>query len=295
MLIETKKLRCGFELPVLGFGTWGMGGRETRDEDNDDKADVIAIKTAIEMGIFDIDTAEWYSEGRAEELVSEAISGFDRSKLIITTKVTPMHLHYNDLISAAMGSLRRLKTDYIDVYLIHNPNPYIDIRESMEAMDYLLEKGYIKNIGLSNFGVTEFMAAQNCSRNKITCNHLHYNLKHRGPLNDGTINYAQENDVLVVAWRPTQKGLFSREPVEVINRICSKYGKTPNQVAINWLISQKNVATISKTRNIKHLEENLGALGWSMEKSDIELLMKGFPGTVDTVENITLARLIRPE
>jgi diketogulonate reductase-like aldo/keto reductase len=295
MLIETKKLKNGFELPLFGFGTWSMGGRDTRDINNDDQADIYAIKTALDMGIIHIDTAEWYSEGRAEELVSEAIKSFDRSKLIITTKVTPMHLHYNDLVNAARQSLKRLKTDYIDVYLIHNPNPYIDIKESMEAMDYLVEKKYIKYIGLSNFNVPEFMQAQKCSENIITCNHLHYNLKHRGPLIDGSIKYAQDNDVMIVAWRPTQKGLFSKEPFVILNKICSKYEKTANQVAINWLISQKNVVTISKTRKIDHLKENLGALGWSMEKSDIDLLMNDFPDTVKTVENITLAKFIKPE
>jgi len=295
MLIETKKLKHGFELPLFGFGTWSMGGRDTRDMNNDDKADIYAIKTALDMGITHIDTAEWYSEGRAEELVSEAIKGFDRSKLIITTKVTPMHLHYNDLVNAARQSLKRLKTDYVDVYLIHNPNPYIDIKESMEALDYLVEKKYIKYIGLSNFNVSEFMQAQKCTENIITCNHLHYNLKHRGPLIDGSIKYAQDNDIMIVAWRPTQKGLFSKEPVEIVNKICSKYGKTANQVAINWLISQKNAVTISKTRKIDHLKENLGALGWSMEKPDIELLMNDFPDIVGNVENITLAKFIKPE
>jgi diketogulonate reductase-like aldo/keto reductase len=206
-----------------------------------------------------------------------------------------MHLHYNDLVNAAMQSLKRLKTDYVDVYLIHNPNPYIDIKESMEAMDYLVKKNYIKYIGVSNFNVPEFIQAQECSENKITCNHLHYNLKHRGPLNDGSIKYAQDNDVMIVAWRPTQKSLFSREPVEIVNKLCSKYGKTANQIAINWLISQKNVATISKTRKIEHLKENLGALDWRMEQSDIELLINDFPDTVDTVENITLAKFIKPE
>ncbi len=295
MLIKTKKLKNGFELPLFGFGTWAMGGRDTRDENNDDKADICAIKTALDMGIIHIDTAEWYSEGRAEELVGEAIRGFDRAGLIITTKVTPMHLHYNDIINAAEQSLKRLKIDYIDVYLIHTPNPYIDIKESMEAMDLLKEKGLVRHIGLSNFNVPEFAAAQSCSKNIVTCNHLHYNLKHRGPLTDGSIKYAQDNDVMVVAWRPTQKGLFSKEPIEIVSKLCSKYEKTANQIAINWLVSQKNVVTISKTRKAEHLKENLGALDWTMEKSDIEMLMNCFPDTVDTVENISLAKLIVPE
>ncbi|MHB1346200.1 MAG: aldo/keto reductase [Candidatus Humimicrobiaceae bacterium] len=295
MNIETKKLKNGFELPLLGFGTWGMGGRDIFDPENDDKADIKAIKTAIELGMTHIDTAEFYAEGHAEELVAQAIKGLDRSRLIITTKVTPMHLHYKDLVSSAQQSLKRLKTDYIDVYLIHSPNPYINIKESMEALDFLLEKKIIRFIGLSNFDADSFSKAQSCTHNKIICNHLHYNLKHRGPLNDGTIKYSQDNDIMVVAWRPLQKGLFSKEETKIVRDISIKYEKTANQVAINWLISQKNVVTISKSRNTKHLNENLGALGWKMEYSDINFLTSRFPDTVDTVENTTLTKLIRPE
>ncbi|OQA20848.1 MAG: General stress protein 69 [Actinobacteria bacterium ADurb.Bin346] len=296
MQIPLKKLKCGFELPVFGFGTWQMGGRETRDPANDDRADVFAIKSAIDMGITHIDTAAWYSGGHTEELVGLAIKGFDRSRLIITTKVPPMDLHYDDVIKSARGSLKRLGTDYIDVYVIHNPNPYIDIKESMNALNYLVEKQIAKFIGLSNFNAAQFSEAQDNSDNKIVCNHLHYNLKHRGPLLDGTIKYSQENDVLVVAWRPVQKGLFSKEKFSILEKLCSKYGKTENQIAINWLISQDNIVTISKTRNIGHLKENIdAAAGWNMEKEDIDYLMDNFPGVVETVENATLANLIEPE
>ena len=295
MIIPSKKLKCGFELPVFGFGTWQMGGRETRDPNNDDKADIFAIKSAIEIGITHIDTAAWYAEGHTEKLVGEAIKGFDRSKLIITTKVAPMNLHYNDVINSAKESLKRLGTDYIDVYVIHNPNPYISIKETMEAFDYLVEKQYINYIGLSNFNISQFKEAQRYSSNKIVCNHLHYNLKHRGPLLDGTIKYCQDNDVMIVAWRPVQKGVFTKEKIDILENLCRKYGKTVNQIAINWLICQENVVTISKTRNIDHLKENLGAIGWSLEKEDVKLLMDNFPGIVETVENITLAKLIEPE
>ena len=295
MIIPSKKLKCGFELPVFGFGTWQMGGRETRDPNNDDKADIFAIKSAIEIGLTHIDTAAWYAEGHTEKLVGEAIKGFDRSKLIITTKVAPMNLHYNDVINSAKESLKRLGTDYIDVYVIHNPNPYINIKETMEAFDYLVEKQYINYIGLSNFNISQFKEAQRYSSNKIVCNHLHYNLKHRGPLLDGTIKYCQDNDVMIVAWRPVQKGVFTKEKIDILENLCRKYGKTVNQIAINWLICQENVVTISKTRNIDHLKENLGAIGWSLEKEDVKLLMDNFPEIVETVENITLAKLIEPE
>lgn len=277
MHIDTKKLKTGFELPVFGFGTWAVGGRETRDPFNDDKADINAIKTAIELGITHIDTAEMYAAGHAEELVGEAIKGFDRSKLIIVTKVSPEHLHYDDLINSVMQSLKRLKTDYIDIYLIHSPSPSINIRETMEAMDHLVEKGYIRNIGVSNFNVKELTEAQENTSNKIVCNQVYYNLTHREPVKDGSLQYAQENDVMIVAYRPVEKGLFSKAKLDILEKLSKKYGKTGSQIAINWLISQDNVVTISKSRNIDHLKENLGALDRKMDKSDMDLLTKGFP------------------
>ncbi|MBM3700730.1 MAG: aldo/keto reductase [Actinobacteria bacterium] len=290
--IPVKKLKCGFFLPVFGFGTWQMGGRETRNYENDDRADISAIKTAVESGIYHIDTAAWYAEGHTEELVGKAIKGFDRSGLIITTKVAPMDLHYDDIIKSASASLKRLGTDYIDIYVIHNPNPYIDISGTMKAMDFLVSRQITRYTGLSNFNVQQVKQAQESSSNKIVCNHLHYNLKHRGPLNDGTIKYCQDNDVMIVAWRPVQKGLFSGQEFEILEKICRKYNKTPNQAAINWLISQDNTVTISKTRNLNHLKENISSVGWKMDKDDIDLLMENFPDTTDTVENTTLAKLI---
>jgi len=283
MKITTKKLKNGFELPVFGFGTWAVGGRETRDPFNNDKSDIRAIKTAIESGITHIDTAEMYAGGHAEELVGEAIKGFDRSNLIIVTKVSPEHLHYDDLINSAMNSLKRLRTGYIDIYLIHYPNPSIDIRETMEAMDYLVEKKYIRNIGVSNFNVSESIEAQENTSNKIVCNQVYYNLTHRGPVTDGSLQYAQKNDVMIVAWRPVEKGLFSRAKFDILGKLGKKYSKTGSQIAINWLVSQDNVVTISKTRNASHLKENLGALNWKMERSDIELLTNHFPGITESI------------
>jgi diketogulonate reductase-like aldo/keto reductase len=277
MQIEKKKLKSGFELPVFGFGTWTVGGREERDPGNDDRADIDSIKTAIEMGITHIDTAEMYSEGHAEELVGEAIKGFDRSSLIIATKVWHTNLRYQDLINSCRQSLKRLGTDYADIYIIHYPNPSIDIGETMEAMDYLVEKGYVKNIGLSNFSVYEFKEAKKHTSNKIVCNQLYYNMANREPAKNGFLEYALENDIMLVAWRPLEKGIFSVTEESTLKKLCKKYDKTGNQIAINWLISQENVATISKSGSAGHLKENLGALGWKMDKSDIELVMKRFP------------------
>ena len=112
MEIQGKKLKNGFKLPVLGFGTYRMGGTLRRVPDNYDEKDVSVIKKALDLGITHIDTAEMYAQGYSEILVGRAIKGYDRSKLIIATKVSPMNLHYNGVINAAKGSLGRLNTDY---------------------------------------------------------------------------------------------------------------------------------------------------------------------------------------
>src|SRR3954466_3623275 len=114
----------GEKIPVLGIGTYGMGGGMFRSRAAD-KKDIEAIQYALSLGMSHIDTAEMYAQGHAEELVSEAIKDFDRQKLFLTTKVQPAHLAYDDVISACKESLDRLQTDYIDLYLIHWPNPSI--------------------------------------------------------------------------------------------------------------------------------------------------------------------------
>jgi diketogulonate reductase-like aldo/keto reductase len=112
----------------------------------DDKTSINTIKEAIKLGYTHIDTAELYGAGHSEELIGEAIQDFDRKQLFITSKVFKTNLRYDDLIKSAKESLKRLKTSYIDLYMIHVPNPEIDIKETMKAMDYLVEKNIIKYI-----------------------------------------------------------------------------------------------------------------------------------------------------
>jgi diketogulonate reductase-like aldo/keto reductase len=277
MKIPVKKLKNGFEIPVFGIGAYRMGGDTTHDTSNDDQRDISAIKKAIDMGITHIDTAEMYGGGHSEKIVGKAIKGYDRSSLIIATKVSPMSLHYGDVIAAAKNSLKRLDTDYIDLYLIHYPNFKIPIKETMETMDYLLEKNIIRYIGVSNFNIEQFKKAQSCTRNKIVVNQIPYSLKNRMAQKDGFLNYAQTHDVMVAAWRPIEGGMLSKNKVHIVDNICKKYNKTPSQIAINWLISQDNVVTIPGSRNIKHLEENLGSLGWQLNQEDFRMLDEKFP------------------
>ena len=262
-------------MPVYGLGLWQMGGRWEADTSKD-KEEIEAIHSAINLGVTHIDTAEIYGNGHAEELLGEALKGVDRKKLIIATKVTGRNQKYDDLLHSFEASLRRIGTDYIDLYLLHFfPEPGIPISETMKAMDNLVDQGAVKNIGVCNFTPNRLIEAQKHTVNKIVCNQVHYNLQYREAEDKGVLDFCQKNDILLSAWRPLQKGLLPKSPL--IEEMAKKYDKTTAQIAINWLISQDNVITLSKTSNLTHLKDNLGALGWSMDKEDIEKIRKEFP------------------
>jgi diketogulonate reductase-like aldo/keto reductase len=288
MNIPIKKLNNGFEIPVLGFGTWFMGGSFERENNYDESRDIVAIKKTIEMGGYRFDTAEMYAQGYSEEILGKAVKGCDRSKLFITTKVSPTNLRYEDVISACKKSLTRLQMDYIDLYLIHTPNPDISIEETMKAFDYLKEQDLVKNIGVCNFNVERLRETQSKTKNKIILNQVHYNLIFREPVLKGVIDYCQNNDIFIEAWRPIQQGNLAKTGIDIIDKLCEKYRKMPSQIALNWLISQKNVVAITKTSNLKHLEENLGSVGWSMEEEDIDLLINDYPIQLDRSNAVQL-------
>lgn len=277
MKIPTKKLKNGFEMPVFGLGTWQMGGRKEHDLDNDDEADIQAIKSAIEMGVTHIDTAENYADGYSEVLIGKAIKNYDRSKLFIVSKVKDVSMSYENVINSCRKSLERLETSYLDLYLLHRHNTNLDLKQTVKALDYLVEQGLVKNIGVANFN-KEFLAeAQSYTKNKIVCNQVHYNLEFREPEATGLLNYCQNNDVFLVAWRPVGKGNLLENAPGIVEEMCDKYKKTSAEIAINWLVSQPYVLTLSKTRNIEHLKDNLGAVGWEMKREDIERLRKEYP------------------
>lgn len=206
-----KELFDGAQIPGVGFGTWEMGGRSQPNTLQDDK-EIEAIRTAIDKGITHIDTAEKYGNGHSEEMIRQAIKDKERKKLFISSKVSPAHLRYDDVLHAAEKSLKRLNTGYLDMYLIHQYNPEISLSETMKAMNRLVDEKMVRYIGVSNFQVRQMREAQYYSS---------------------------------------------------------------QQIAINWLLAKVKVITIPKASNINHLEDNLGALGWSLAEEDIKRLDKG--------------------
>jgi diketogulonate reductase-like aldo/keto reductase len=276
MTIPTKTFINNFTLPVYGLGTWQMGGRWEPDTSKDE-AEIEAIKAAIRSGITHLDTAESYGAGHSEELIGRAIKEFDREKLFIATKVAAANQGYDGVHAALDASLKRLGTDYVDLYLLHRyPEPGIDIEGTMKAMDELVESGKVKSIGVCNMSVNRLKEVQKHTRNQIVCNQVHYSLACREIVQTGVLEYCQQAGIAIVAWGPLQKGTL--EQAEVLNEIATKHDKTPYQIALSWLMTQEGVVTIPKTSSIEHLKENLAVVGWTLPESDMEKLTKEFPG-----------------
>lgn len=286
--IPNKTLKNGFSIPVFGMGTWMMGGGSTRDPENDDQRDIDGLRYGLGKGLTHIDTAEMYAAGHAEEMVAEAIANYHRDHLFITSKVWYTNLRYDDVLKAAENSLKRLGTDYLDLYLIHKPNEAIPMEETFKALDKLQDQNLIRHVGVSNFSTERLKQAQTMSYHPIVANQVQYNLTIREPEASGLLEYCQRNDVIVMAWRPIEKGVITESPCPVLKSLMEKYNKTAAQIALNWLISQPNVVTMSTMRSPNHIDDNIDSVSWTMESEDVELLRTEFPDQ-QTVSAVPLA------
>jgi diketogulonate reductase-like aldo/keto reductase len=274
--IEYKELgRTGEKIPALGLGTWGIGGFSYPDYSNDELA-IEIIRFAVEIGMNFIDTAEMYGAGHSEELIGEAIKGI-REKVFIATKVLPTNFRYEDVIKACERSLRRLKTSYIDLYQLHWPNPSIPIKETMRAMEKLVNEGKIRYIGISNFSVEETIEAMNAlSKYEIVSNQVEYSLLVRDIEKD-LLDFCRKNKITVIAYSPLARGeLLKGKYYEFLSKIGKKYNKTAAQVALNWLIIKENVVAIPKAFSKAKIVENMGAYGWKLSDEDLKAIDEFF-------------------
>jgi diketogulonate reductase-like aldo/keto reductase len=273
--MEYKELVEGVRIPVLGMGTWGMGGRLTPDTSRDEE-EVAALRAGIDLGMTHIDTAEEYGAGHAEELVAEAIKPYDRGDLFITTKVWKTHLRYDDLVASMEASLRRLCVDYVDLYLIHWPNPEVPLQETMRALEHCAEEGYTRFIGVSNFPALLLAEAQSYLKDhRLVADQVEYSLTEQSPERE-LLPYCQENDVMLIAYTPLAKGRLARPGNAVLDSLAKKYRKTQAQVSLNWLISQDKVVAIPKASRLEHLRDNVGAVGWRLSEEDLKRLSEAF-------------------
>lgn len=258
MELCNKKL----SLPI-GLGTWKMGGGFWTPDYSNDKQYVEVIKYAIGKGINLIDTAEMYGGGHTEELVGEAIRDFDREKIIIITKVWPNHLKYDQVLNSAYNSLKRLKSDYIDLYLIHWPNPEVDLKETFKAMTKLVDEGVVKCIGVSNFSVDLLQKVPT----QIEANQIEYNLYHLSPEND-VIPYCETHKIKVIAYSPLGQGKAAQD--KELAEIAKKYNKTPTQIALNYVM--RRAIPIPKASKKSHVDELIEATKFELQEEDIKLI-----------------------
>lgn len=266
----------GRDVPVIGMGTWMIEGR-SRDAE---KRAIEALRLGLDLGMNHIDTAEMYGNGRAEELVSKAVDD-QREQVFLVSKVLPSNASYQGTLKACERSLKRLKTDFIDLYLIHWPSSQHPIEDTMRAMEKFVDDGMIRFIGVSNFDVEQLREAQHALKKyKIACNQVLYHLAYRGIERD-LLPYCAENGIAIVGYSPFGHGNFpsshSREG-KVLAEIAKRHNRTVRQVALNFLIRDQNLFTIPKAGSTDHIQENSGAVGdWKLTDEDIAAIGRTFP------------------
>ena len=217
-----------------------------------------------------IDTAEMYASGRSEEVVKEAVNGI-REDVFIASKVAPGHLHYEDVIRACRASLRRLGTSYIDLYQIHWPDSSVPIKETMSAMEKLVEEGAVRYVGISNFSVTETEGARAAmAKNDVVSNQVEYSLSNRY-VEAGILPYCSREKLTLIAYSPLARGNI----VDTIPKtLLQKYKMTPAQAMLNWVTRNEQVVAIPKAVDITHLEEDASSISIRLDDSDYEQMGK---------------------
>ena len=268
--IPVTKLPSGEAMPVFGLGTWRMG-----EEARERKAEVAALKLGIELGVTLIDTAEMYGNGDAEEIVAEAVAG-RRDEMFIVSKVLPSNAGRSRAIAACERSLKRLRTDRIDLYLLHwrDSTP---LEETIDAFQALVEDGKIRHWGVSNFDIDDMVDLLALSRGRgeaCATNQVLYNLTRRG-IEFDLVPLCREHGMPVMAYSPIEQARMLKHPE--LGKVAKALGATPAQVAIAWLLAQDGVIAIPKATNPAHLREDIAALDVTLDEDALAALNRAFP------------------
>ena len=266
--MKTFQLPSSQNIPVLGMGTWRMGeDRQNREQE------VAALQRGIELGLTLIDTAEMYGEGEAERVVAEAV-GSRRTSIYITSKVYPHNASKKEAIAACERSLKRLNTDYIDLYLLHWRGT-VPLSETLDAFKTLKRAGKIRDYGVSNFDTKDMEAAALLDKRKeIATNQVLYNLTRRG-IELNLLPWCRKRNIPIMAYSPIEQGRLLGS--QTLASIAESHQVSEAQVAIAWLLHQKNIIVIPKASNIEHVEQNHAALNLTLSKEDLNTLDKAFP------------------
>lgn len=252
-------------VPVIGQGTWRMG-----EDRHQRQAEVEALQTGIDLGLTLIDTAEMYGEGGAEEVVGQAIAG-KRDQVVLVSKVYPHNASRNGIPAACERSLQRMKTDFIDLYLLHWPGSY-PLEETVEAFERLREAGKIGRWGVSNFDVSDLLDLNNpaCATNQVL-----YNPQERGIEYD-LLPWMQNVAMPLMAYCPIgQAGDLLSNPA--ILEVADRHDATPAQISLAWVLRQDGVIAIPKAVDPLHLRLNAEAALIDLSIEDELLIDSSWP------------------
>jgi diketogulonate reductase-like aldo/keto reductase len=268
--MKTVSLLDGTRVPALGQGTWHMGENPRAHKD-----EVAALRLGIELGMTLIDTAEMYGEGDAEKVVADAIEG-QRDRMFVVTKVYPHNASRTELPKACERSLKRLRIDVIDLYLLHWRERSTQLAETVEAFEKLRAAGKIKRWGVSNFDVDDMEElwsienGANCAANQVL-----YNLENR-EIESGLLQWSQKNEIPIMAYSPVGHGRGLLESA-TLKKIAKRHDTTTSQIALAWVLRQLRVIAIPKASKEKHVRDNARSIEIELTNEDLADLDREFP------------------
>jgi diketogulonate reductase-like aldo/keto reductase len=267
-MIRTLMLPDGTQVPNLGMGTWRMGERPERR-----RSEIESLQLGVELGMTLVDTAEMYGEGRTEQLLSQALQGL-RKEVFLVSKVYPHNASRSGVAKACEGSLRRLNTDYLDLYLLHWPGA-VPIEETIRGFEDLRAAGKIRAWGVSNFDSDEMdelagaPGGAACAVDQIL-----YILVRRGPEFELMPKLAQSR-IPVMAYSPIEQGSLPR--TGALNAVARKHGVSPFQIALAWVMRRPDVIAIPKAGTIEHVRENRAAADLTLDSEDLAAIDREYP------------------
>ena len=260
MEVPSKTLPSGDEMPAVGLGTYGMDTDQTTE----------SVRAALEAGYTHIDTAEGYQN---EAAIGDVLSEYDRDEVFLTSKVLPKNLNYESVIRSCETSLDRLGTEYLDLYLIHWPNPAISLRETLQSMAHLHDRGLVRNIGVSNFSAYQLSCAQHITDAPIAVNQVEFHPWFQRP---DLVDYCQESETIIEGAAALARAEVFED--EVVTELASKYNKSPAQVVLRWALD-RDVVVLPRSTSAAHIQNNIDT-DWSLEEADRERLNerdRGYP------------------
>jgi len=241
------------KMPMIGLGTWKLRGVECTD----------AVRSALQVGYTHFDTAEGYGN---QPDIARAIrdEGADRRRLFITSKVSPRHLRYDDLLRACENTLKELETDYVDLYLVHWPNDAIAMDETFAALTKVQARGWAVDIGVSNFDIPHLEQAMLVTETPIAMDQIEFHPRYNQTV---LTDFCHEHDIHVTAY----SSLRYMEPNEeqALEEIGRKYGKTSAQVVLRWLVG-KGVVVIPRSTSQEHQRQDMDLFDWQLDEADIQ-------------------------